>query len=368
MGLAVHGRPWERRETFEGEKVKKILLVRNDNIGDVICSSPAIEAVREAFPDAYLAVLVAGYSREAIEGNPHVDEIYLYEKARHHPDVPKPVSLWRQWKVLQAIRAQGYDLAVGLRAYFSPSQGWLVYASGAPFRLGHAPSKPEHKRFAFYYNLPVTADPLSRHEVERTLDVVRSIGIQGKEARLTFFVPEADREAVAAFLAEAALEGRPLVGINIFSRMPVNRWPPERFAELADRMVKTYGVQVVFTCQPGEEWRLEKVQKSMAHPSLAYPTATVKRFAALQEACELFVTTEGGPMHTSAAVGVPTIAIFGVTDTDWWRPWGAEHVALQRGRKAVNTTVDDVMSALKEMEVAFVRQSETAPQNPGQEG
>ncbi|MDV2495317.1 MAG: glycosyltransferase family 9 protein [bacterium] len=355
FGLVVHRRPWEPRRRYDPESVKKILLVRNDNIGDVICSTPAIEAVRRAFPQAYVAILVAGYSLEAIESNPHVDEIYVYEKARHHPEVPKPVSLWRQWKVLQAIRAQGFDLAIGLRAYFSPSQGWLVYASGAPFRLGNAPHAPKHGKFAFYYNLALETDWTMRHEVERTLDVVRAIGLDNQQKNLTFVVPEADRETVAAFLDEQAEADKPLVGINTFSRIVANRWPPERFAELADRLVERYGVQVVFTSQLGEEWRVGEVQRAMSHPSLTYSASTIKRFAALQAACSLFVTTDGGPVHTSAAVGTPTVAIFGITDNNCWYPWGQGHVALKRGQEATNTTVEDVLHALEGMDVPFVR-------------
>lgn len=368
FGLAVHRRPWEARRPYRPEEIKKVLLVRNDNIGDVICSSPAIEAVRGAFPEAFVAVLVAGYSREAIEGNPHVDEIYLYEKARHHPEVSRAVSWWRQWKVLRSIRDQGFDLAVGLRSYFSPSQGWLVYASGAPFRLGNAPHKAEHEKFSFYYNMPVETDWTMRHEVERTLDVIRAIGLDSAEKRLTFVVPEADRAAVDAFLAESADEARPLVGINAFSRIPVNRWPPERFAELADRLVEAYGVQVVFTCLPGEEWRLEAVRSAMARPALAYPTPTVKRLAALQASCELFITTEGGPMHTAAAVGVPTIAIFGVTDDRWWKPWGEGQISLKRGQEAVNISVEDVLKALEGMDVPFVRSLGATPADPSRQG
>lgn len=368
FGMVVHRRPWGAWRLYDPERVKKILIVRNDNIGDVICSTPAIEAVRRAFPQAYVAILVAGYSLEAIEGNPHVDEVYVYEKARHHPEVPKPVSLWRQWKVLRAIRAQGFDLAIGLRAYFSPSQGWLVYASGAPFRLGNAPHVPKHRKFAFYYNLPIETDWTMRHEVERTLDVVRAIGLDNPLKKLTFVVPEADSEAVAAFLEEHAEADKPIVGINTFSRIVVNRWPPERFAELADRLVERYGLQILFTCQPGEEWRLEAVQGAMVSPSMAYPTSTIKRFAALQAACDLFVTTEGGPMHTASAVGVPAITIFGVTDPDWWRPWGERHLALRRGRESINTTVEDVLAALETMDVPFVRAAQAAtPPLPAKE-
>jgi ADP-heptose:LPS heptosyltransferase len=367
FGLVVHRRPWERRGDFDPTNVKKILLVRNDNIGDVICSTPAIEAVRLAFPEAYVAILVAGYSLEAIEGNPHVDEIYCYEKARHHPQTPRPVSWWRQWRVLQAIRAQGFDLAVGLRSYFSPSLGWLVFASGAPFRLGNAPHDAKHQKFAFYYNLPMKTDWAMRHEVERTLDVVRAIGVDSQRKRLTFVVPEADRAAVDAFLVEHAEADKPLVGLNTFSRIPESRWPPERFAELADRLVERYGVQVLFTCPPGEEWRLEAVRQAMAAPSLAYPTSTLKRFAAVQAACSLFITTEGGPVHTASAVGVPTIAIFGVPEPEEWRPWGDGNVALRRGPEAINTTVEDVLAAVNGMEAPLLWAAQAPPPVPAKE-
>jgi ADP-heptose:LPS heptosyltransferase len=365
FGLFVHGRPWERKRRFEPAEIRKILLVRNDNIGDVICSTPAIEAVRRGFPRAFIAILVAGYSREAIEGNPHVDEIYLYEKAHHHPEVPKPVSWWRQWKVIRAIRAQGFDLAVGLRSYFSPSQGWLVYASGAPFRLGHAPEKKKHRKFAFYYNLPIKTDWSVRHEVERTLDVVRTIGLDVEQKRLTFVVPEADRKEVEAFLSEKADPARPLVGINVSSsRVPANRWPTGRFAELADRLVERYRIQVLLSCSPGEEGRVEEVAGAMKHEALFLPTATLKRFAALQAACSLFITTDGGAVHTASALGVPAVVIYGSTDPACWRPWGEGHVALRRGGEAKNITVEEVLEAVEAMELAFVRQAHAAAQKP----
>ncbi|MEE9543039.1 MAG: glycosyltransferase family 9 protein, partial [Thermodesulfobacteriota bacterium] len=129
------------REEIDRDKIKKILVVRNDNIGDLILTTPALEALRRAFPDAYLAVLVADYTKEAVEGNPHIDKVYSYEKAKHSKS--GRLTAWRrQWRVLREIKAEGFDVALGIRGSFASSQGWLVYMSRAPIRIGHRPSRP----------------------------------------------------------------------------------------------------------------------------------------------------------------------------------------------------------------------------------
>jgi len=135
--------------TTEPENIKKILIVRNDNIGDVILTTPAIEALRKRFPDAYIAILVAEYACEAIEGNPYLDKVYIYEKAKHSK-ANKLVAWWKQYKVIREIRRKKFDLAIGIRSTFSSSQGWLVFASGAPMRLGHYPNKKRYLSFLQY--------------------------------------------------------------------------------------------------------------------------------------------------------------------------------------------------------------------------
>ena len=156
--LFVLGRISRCGEEFTKERVKSILVVRNDNIGDVICSTPAIQALRENFPEAYLAVLVASYSREAIEGNPHVDEIFVYDKYKHGKYRSRWIAWWNLYKVLRSVRKKRFDLAVGLRSYFSPSQARLVYSSGARFRLGCSPTIKKQKKFRFCYNIFVDED------------------------------------------------------------------------------------------------------------------------------------------------------------------------------------------------------------------
>ena len=120
---------------IDREKIKKILVVRNDNIGDLILTTPALEALRRSFPDSYLVVLVADYTKEVVVGNPYIDKVYSYEKAKHSKS-GKLTAWLRQWKVLKEIRAERFDVALGIRGRFASSQGWLVYMSKAPIRVG----------------------------------------------------------------------------------------------------------------------------------------------------------------------------------------------------------------------------------------
>jgi len=81
--IFILGRLREVKTEFVKEDISKILVVRNDNVGDLICSTPAIQALRENFPKVYIAVLVASYSQNAILGNPFVDEVFIYDKYKH---------------------------------------------------------------------------------------------------------------------------------------------------------------------------------------------------------------------------------------------------------------------------------------------
>ena len=150
FNLLIHGK-WSLEEgAFDTSRIRRILVVRNDNVGDVLCSTPAIRSLRRAFPQAYLAALVARYSQDAVSENPDVDEVFIYEKAKHRPDRNRFLSLYKQFQVLRGLKKKRFDLAIGMRSTFSWSEGWLVYYAGAPFRLGFRPEKKRDRGYSFF--------------------------------------------------------------------------------------------------------------------------------------------------------------------------------------------------------------------------
>src|SRR4030043_236130 len=282
FNILIH-RKWSwGKGVFDPARISRILMVRNDNVGDVLCSPPTIRALRKAFPNAYMAALVVRYSQDAILGNPDLDEVFIYEKAKHRPDQSRIVSLYKQLKLELFLKKKRFDLAIGMRSAFSWSEAWWVYFTGARYRLGYS--------------------------------------------------PEGEREKVSAFLKKHSIDPDRLIGFHLSSRVSANRWCVENFTSLAKRLVEHDKQFVVLTWGPGDEVLAKIVGQKVGEGVFSFPTPNFKRLGALQERCRVFLSPDGGAMHFATAVGTSTIGLFGKTDPREWGPWGDGHVALQRGK------------------------------------
>lgn len=329
------------------DRFKKILVVRNDNIGDVICTTPALQALREAFPGAYIAILVAEYSQDAILGNPHVDEIFVYGKYKHGRSGNRLQAWTKMGKLFRKIRRHRFDLAIGMRSKFTRSLGWLVYLSGARFRLGFRAQKGEF--FKFFFNLYAEPAHYPEHEVNRCFRLLRHIGIDSSLKGLTLCLfPEEEDKALHSLQARGLSPGRPLIAIHPEARREANRWPVERFAQVGDFLMERYGAQVLLVGPPGEQINHE-VAGLMSKGPVLFPTASIRELAALIKHCSLFICSDGGSMHVAAAVGTPIIALFGDTDPREWAPWGDGHIVLKRGRKVEEIQVEEVCAAIQQV-------------------
>lgn len=316
-------------------------------MGDVLCCTPAIRALRKAFPQAYIAALVVRYSQDAILGNPDLDEVFTYEKAKHRPDQNRLVSLYRQFQVERKLKKMHFDLAFGMRSAFSWSEAWLVYFTGASFRLGYEPTNKGDQKFTFFYNLKVPPSPPEQHEVEKTLRLLKAIGVLPAKKNLRVAIPEEDRRQVDSFLRNNKIDPNKLIGFHLSSRVPANRWSAENFASLAMRLTRDDQMFVVLTWGPGDEALGEAIGAKVGQGVFLFPTPNFKSLGALQERCRVFLSSDGGPVHFSTAVGTPTVGLFGKTDPRMWGPWGDGHIALRKGNQADLISVDEVYQALK---------------------
>ncbi|MBI5199206.1 MAG: glycosyltransferase family 9 protein [Nitrospirae bacterium] len=322
--------------------------MRNDNIGDVVLTTPAIEALRKHYPDAYIAILVAEYARESIDGNPHLDKIYSYQKAKHS-DGSKLISWWRQYKVIREIRKDKFDLAIGIRSIFSPSQGWLVFASGAPLRLGHYPKKRRH--FSFCYNIYANETPDKTHEIIRSLDILRKINVDIEKKDIFFFVPEEEKKRVREFLERNNLKkGKRLVCLHISGRIEEGRWwDPVNYISLSDSLMERGDIDLALNWSPKDAALSEEVISKIKSRPVVFESKGIKSLGAFLRECDLLITLQGGAMHIAAALKTPTIAIFDKTDPDVWHPWGEDHIVLKRGNNPNLVTVKDVIDAVNKM-------------------
>jgi heptosyltransferase-3 len=348
-------------ETMNFKKVKKILVIKLRHIGDVLLTVPVFRALRENFPDAYIAALVNSGTEDVLSGNPLINEIFIFD--RNIKKMNHPIRYIKELSFFKQIRMKGFDMTVDLT---SGDRAALVsIISGARYRIAYSPKKEGLLAKKYLYTHLAKKHP-GQHMVLQNLEVLRQFGIDTKQEQLDFFIPEEARIFVKRILEEKGLtKDDTVVHIHPTSRWLFKCWKDEYMAEVISWLIKQ-GLKVIVTSSP-EKHELEKAQEILAlvssHQSLIDITGrtTIKQLAAIADASDLFIGVDSAPMHIAAAVGTPVIAIFG-TGVKSWKPWCNRHVVLFKeafSRKGINRkeyikenllriTPDDVMKEVQQ--------------------
>jgi heptosyltransferase-3 len=347
--LAVLGRIKDEPGPYDPAQVKKILVVRNDNIGDVICTTPMLDALRAAFPEAHIAALVCTLTQDAISGHRALDKLWVYPKAKHG-HYGKLESLRRLGAALKGIRREHYDLVLAPRAQFSNSQAWLVYASGGRWRVGPQ-AHGKRKRWGFYYNLPTDWPPRDMHEVERCFFLLKHIQVDSADKRLYLKVPAQAEAKAESFLRDQGMDQGPgplVLNITRWAYREGRNWPDERYQELLQGLAgRDEGL--VITHAPGDgDWVAGLLEGIQPRPPVFW-SASIKEFCALIGRARVFITPEGGPMHMGAAMGRPLVVIWARASKPVWTPWGVPSRLIGGEGRAEEVLAAHVLEALQEI-------------------
>ena len=347
--LVILGRFKDDPGPYDPDQVKKILVVRNDNIGDVICTTPMLDALRAAFPQAHIAALVCTLTQEAIEGHRALDRVWAYPKAKHG-HYGKLESLLRLGRVLKEIRGERFDLVLAPRAQFSTSQAWLAFASRGRWRVGPE-ARGKRKRWGFYYNMPTDWPPRDMHEVERCFHLLKHIRVDSPVKRLYLKVPVQAEAKVESFWQTHGLNqtSSPLVlNITRWAYREGRNWPDERYQELL-RGLTQCDEGLIVTHAPGDaDWVAGLLQGIEPRPPVFW-SKSLKEFCALLTKARVFITPEGGPMHLGAAMGRPLVVIWARASREVWTPWGVPSRLIGGEGRAEEVQAADVLAALQDI-------------------
>jgi len=337
---------------------RRILVIRRDNIGDLLCTTPLLHALRVRFPGAWLGVLANSYNAPVLARNPDLDSVYAYTKLKHLGEGEGALgAIARRLGDLWALRRMGLDLAVLATPVFSRRTlrlaRWLAPRRIAGFSDGSAAAA------ALDISVPESAVQ-GKHEVERVFALGSALGVEGEIPALRLVPDPVEVAKVRA--AVGASGGKLTVAVHISARRPAQRWPVERFAELIERLHSAHDAMAVLLWSPGapdhprhpgDDNKARELSERLGArvPFLAYPTERLAELVGAIAACDAVVCADGGAMHVAAALGKPIVALFGDSPAERWRPWGVAHRVLQPPSRMVHDiTVDDVAQAFSALD------------------
>lgn len=289
------------KSTNKDKQYRRILIARTDRIGDVLLSTPAIRALREKFPQAYISMVVAPHAREIVEGNPYLDEVIIYDKDGKHK------SWGRTLKFASRLKKKKFDLAIILHP--TNRLHLIAYLAGIPQRLGY------DRKFGFLLNFRkkhVKQEGL-RHEAEYNLDLLSDLGISGNPQDLFMPIKQESEQYVDELLSKNGVrQGDKILAINPGASCSSKIWPAERFAQVAEKLSGLYNFKVVILAGPKEIYLADKIAGEFKGKGINLAGKTsVSQLASVLKRCTLFISNDSGPVHIASAVGTPVISIFG---------------------------------------------------------
>jgi ADP-heptose:LPS heptosyltransferase len=285
-----------------------MLLIQSRWMGDVLLCTPAVRALREAYPAARLVFATEAPGADALQGNPHLDEVLV---------------LGRGWKsalrLQRQVRRQAFDVVVDFRSTGSTAR--VTALSGAPMRIGWEGRGP--RTLAYTHLLPRRGGP--SYAGLKKLVLLEPLGVRWQDAEPTLVIGVGPAEVAWASRVweEQDLAGRRVIALSPLSRTRHKQWGAERWAQVGDALVAS-GLTVVLASGPEEREQLEAVADRMRYPAVVASDArSVRDLAALYGRAALWVGNDGGLKHVAAASGVPTITVYRWKQSGHWGDTGA---------------------------------------------
>ena len=321
---------------------QKILIIQLSALGDVLRATPLLSALKKHRPGASVDFLVDESCRDAVAENPAIDRIHTVQrKVMKH--LIKGGSPWGEifeeylYEQVIEMRRTRYDWVINL--HFSEWSGLLAFLARPSGKLSGV-SVDERGRFRVRGEIPFRIystvysgnRPIRivnrKNLIDMFLELVPGTGRPFDYFPMTWTITEKERENALEYLAQFGYSlGEPLAGIQPGAGWPGKTWLPDHFAPLADAIAREFGMALFLNGAPAEREILSSLADRMTTRAIP-PHPSLRINAAVISLCSFLITGDTGPMHLSAALGVPVIALFGPTSFYESGPYGEGHVIL----------------------------------------
>ncbi|MFK8258813.1 glycosyltransferase family 9 protein [Erwinia sp. AnSW2-5] len=334
--------------------MKNILIIRRDNIGDLVCTTPLIEGLKIAHPEASIYLLINTVSQDVVKNNPQIAHTFIYRKAKHAAGKLAKLGVYfDRFKMFMQLRRIHFDATILANPAPCKYSLRLAKMAGAKHIIG---ANTGDKRISIPFE---RSDFSGDHQVERTFSYLSAITHQKLSIPpVRIWLTEQERQQ-ARHRIEQLQPGQKIgLAVHISSRSEKRRWPLERYVETIQLYLQEYNESVLIFWSPqgtlapddiGDQHRAEQVITACQSPRASlYPTASVRELVAAYEQCGQVLCSDGGQMHLAAAMNKKQVVFFGDTCAEEWHPWTGEYDILQtESGDCIDISVDEVWKKIQ---------------------
>lgn len=333
-------------------KTKKILVKMPNWVGDALMATPALRQLRRQYPQAHISVLAKTPLASLFEGNPNVTEVIETPQRRGIAGIIDRIG------VIRALKEKDFDTA-----YIFP-RSWdsvvVPCLARIPNRIGYGNAG---RGLLLGRRIRRSRAVRRLHQADYYLHLVRKGQKLAPEERKADWVLNPSVEQWAEDYFRQHFRGKKVVGVAPGATYgSAKMWSPERYRQLAERLLRDEAVAVVFLGNQKEAQWLEPMMRGVKGAHLLAGKTTLPQLASLMKRCRVVVTNDSGPMHVAAAVGAPLVTLFGPTDYERTGPLGP-HTLIRKPvscspcmlrecpidhRCMTRITVDEVYTAVQE--------------------
>ena len=305
IGYILFSPYWVFKKRIKENEIKKILVIRIDEIGDVLLTTPVLRALRKRFPDAGIDVLIKNDTKELLDDNPNIDKLILCEQ----PWLKKSINLFYYISLIRKLRKEKFDLAIEIHP---DARNIFLGFFSARYVIGH-----KFRGLGFLLDKATNSNPCKEHIIQLNLDVVRLIGADSND-ELDIDYGKKNLQKAKSLIKIA--KGK-IICINPGAGRANKLWLNDKWAKLADALIEKYKAQIIFVGSYEEQGLIKDIQSYMKNKDQSINMAgktTLLDLAALIKMCKLLIATDSGPLHIARAVKTPLIGLYGTVDPKIW--------------------------------------------------
>jgi len=308
---------------FKFKKDLKILIIQTAKIGDVVCSTPVFREIKKHYPESFLSVLVIPLVKDILINNPYIDEIILLDRKKYF-------GIKGVLKLIKEIKAKNFNWS------FSLLPG--ILNNIIPFWAGISNRVATTSKYATKTTKIVSIFSNYKIEYKRHklalghyLNLLKFIGIPNTDQKKEIFITEEQKEKTSQFLKKHNLKQEEfLVGISVTAGKDFKEWAPNKFSQLADKIIDELKAKVIFTGSKRDEITIKKVQFLMKNKSLRVTKFKLIELISLLKRMSIFIGVDTGPLYIANALEIPVVDIAGPCSMESQCPTGKKIIIVKK--------------------------------------